>query len=400
MPYIAFVIICLGIHILTNIDMFVKKDNIPAIKAYRAFVIAVGVYYLSDILWGIFESNKLSTALYFDTIVYFFLLGLTIFLWTDFVVRFLEGDKRFATALKVVGLLFFVGQSILLIINIFYPILFTVDEQCVYEPKPSRDVMLYIQIGMYVLTIIYSFIYTLTRKVEKFRRYIAVSLFSSVMVVCIIAQLTNSYLPLYSAGCMIGMVILDTLALSDTKERFKVAYQETKKKNIEGKAILAETKVLAYSDSLTGVKNRHAYVDVEEKFDDLIGRDSCNDFAIAVFDINGLKRVNDTEGHDAGDRFIKEAVKIIGQCFPFDTIYRFGGDEFVCVLEGENYKNRQKYMGNFVKIIDTNAEKGKITIASGISSYRKGYDNTYRSVFNRADKLMYACKEYFKEHHQ
>ena len=398
MPYSAFVIVALVIHILTNIDMFVKKDNIVAVKQFRVFVIVIALFYITDILWGIFESNKLSVPLYVDTIIYFIMMGAIVLSWTMFVTKYLEGNKVFSEIIKWTGIAFFTAQIVLLIINVFKPILFNVDSNSVYTAYGARNVMLYAQIGLYAIVTLYSIIYTIVRKVRVFRRYIAISLFSIVMITCIAIQLGDPYIPLYSIGCLIGACILDTFGLSDTKERFKNAYQETSKMNEENKERLGQMMTIAYTDPLTGVKSRHACVEEEIRIDKLIATHKLNDFAIVVFDLNGLKNINDTYGHEAGDRFIIEAVKIITTCFPFETIYRYGGDEFIAILEGKDAQNRQQYHNNFMDMVDENAKKDGITISSGMSKYRKGVDNTFKAVFYRADKMMYSRKEFLKEH--
>jgi diguanylate cyclase (GGDEF)-like protein len=155
---------------------------------------------------------------------------------------------------------------------------------------------------------------------------------------------------------------------------------------------------LANTDTLTGVKSRHAFVEVEEHFDNLIAKNNCDDFAVIVFDLNGLKEINDTQGHDAGDAYIKSAVKLISYFFPFDNIYRFGGDEFVVILEGKEMETRKKKHIAFMDKVDDYArfENGPI-VSSGMSNYQKESDNTFKAVFKRADKMMYSRKEYLKE---
>ena len=117
MPYSAFVIVALAIHILTNIDMFVKKDNIVAVKQFRVFVIVIALFYVTDILWGIFESNKLSVPLYVDTIIYFVMMGATVLSWTMFVTKYLEGNKVFSEIIKWTGIAFFTAEIVLLFIS-------------------------------------------------------------------------------------------------------------------------------------------------------------------------------------------------------------------------------------------------------------------------------------------
>ena len=100
MPYSVFVGVALAIHIFTNIDMFIKKDNVVAIKQFRLFLISIALFYTTDLLWGIFDESKLRIPLYVDTVIYFIMMGATIFFWTGFVIRYLEGNKLFSNILK------------------------------------------------------------------------------------------------------------------------------------------------------------------------------------------------------------------------------------------------------------------------------------------------------------
>ena len=124
--------------------------------------------------------------------------------------------------------------------------------------------------------------------------------------------------------------------------------------------------------------------------------DLINNFSVVVFDINGLKQVNDTLGHQAGDKYIKDCYKIITDIYGDNKIYRFGGDEFVTVLEDEEYEKREELLNKFNEIIDKNLTEDKPVLSTGMSDFDRDNDNTYRYVFVRADKLMYDRKEYLK----
>ncbi|MBP5216238.1 MAG: GGDEF domain-containing protein [Bacilli bacterium] len=397
MPYSVFVIVALTIHILINIVTFIKKDNVAANKQYRMFVVAIAAFYLTDILWGIFESNKNSVALYVDTIIYFLMMGATIWFWTHFIVNYLEGNKAFSLILRVVGALFFLAEVVLLIVNIFVPTLFSINENAVYTAYPTRDIMLWLQIGMYALITIYCVVFIISKKVTNYMRYIGISLFGAVMIACIAVQLGDPYIPFYSIGCLIGVCILSTFALNDSKEALRNVLQEKEKLNEAVGEKLDEVLTIAYRDPLTGVKNRYAYVEAEEKYDKLIEEKRIESFSVAVFDLNNLKNTNDSLGHDAGDALLVEATKLITSHFHTENIYRFGGDEFVAILEGEEQNQAKEKYDAFLKLIDENAASGGAVIASGIARFKPDTDNTLRAVFYRADKMMYARKEYLKE---
>ena len=121
------------------------------------------------------------------------------------------------------------------------------------------------------------------------------------------------------------------------------------------------------------------------------------DFAVAIFDVNWLKKVNDSLGHECGDILIKSAAEAIKHTFMADPIYRIGGDEFAVIIPGATAAsmNLQFQMLDLEidKINQTLEAPMKLAIARGYSIYDKTVDKAYRDVFVRADKDMYANKE-------
>lgn len=80
------------------------------------------------------------------------------------------------------------------------------------------------------------------------------------------------------------------------------------------------------------------------------------EFAVAVFDLNDLKKVNDTLGHEAGDQYVKDSCKFICQRFKYSPVFRIGGDEFVVILEGIDYEDREEILKGFEEDIDRISE--------------------------------------------
>ncbi len=397
MPYYLLSAVALTIHILINVDMFLKKDNIPYIKQYRFFLISIMVFYITDILWGLFDTFKLITPLYVDTFIYFLAVGATIFFWTIFVIRYLSSKKIYIVIMKLISFSFFITEIVLLIINCFNPIFFDIDSNCVYYALPAREIMFYLQVFMYALIALYSIIYILEKRNKDCRRYTTISLFGIIMIICIIFQIKQPLIPYYPIGCIIGVCMLNTYTVSEAKEKLKTEFDDAKEKFKENKEKLNEALSVVHLDPLTGVKSRYAYVEAEENIDKLIAKNEISDFALVVFDINGLKIVNDTLGHEAGDKYIKDSISLIKEFFPTEEIYRFGGDEFVAILTGDIFINRQKLIDDFMMKVDENNKCNLPVVSSGISRYKRNVDNTFRSVFERADKMMYQRKEYLKE---
>ena len=171
---------------------------------------------------------------------------------------------------------------------------------------------------------------------------------------------------------------------------------DAKRREIGYEAAIGTAIDLANRDSLTGVKNKHAYVNAEVQLDSAIANRGAGEFAIVVCDINGLKQVNDNQGHTSGDKFITDACSIICNIFNHSPVYRIGGDEFVVILKGSDYANRYELVRQFTQKQFENKKNGLVTMAFGLSEYNPDRDNRTQDVFERADNLMYENKTMFK----
>lgn len=161
----------------------------------------------------------------------------------------------------------------------------------------------------------------------------------------------------------------------------------------EIKHYIAYTKKLAYFDGLTMVSNRTAYVERIDRVDLSVP------FAVMVFDINGLKYVNDNHGHETGDEIIIGLAKILGSIFREEDIYRIGGDEFVVLLPDCDKEATIRLYESFPAALAEYNAKAELleplSVSKGIAFSDKKKDKAYRDVFNRADAEMYKDKKAF-----
>lgn len=167
------------------------------------------------------------------------------------------------------------------------------------------------------------------------------------------------------------------------------------KKDEEYARKLLAARDIANLDALTGVKNKHAYTDAESQMDALIEAGEVTDYAVAVFDLNGLKEVNDTKGHLAGDKFITTGCHLICNIFKHSPVFRVGGDEFVAIIQGEDYHNLTTLMKVLEKTNEEHIAEGKVVVAAGVS--RCHGDKKVSVVFKRADAAMYKNKKMLKD---
>ena len=110
-----------------------------------------------------------------------------------------------------------------------------------------------------------------------------------------------------------------------------------------------------------------------------------------------LKIVNDSKGHDAGDKYIQDACHLICNVFKHSPIYRIGGDEFVALLEGDDYSDRDGLVRLLEEERDKNVLTGGVVVSEGLDVFVAGSDADLDSVFARADKKMYERKKEIKK---
>ncbi len=158
-----------------------------------------------------------------------------------------------------------------------------------------------------------------------------------------------------------------------------------------------EATTIALTDPMTGVKSKHAFLLRQREFDEAIDAQTVEKFAIVVCDVNGLKVINDTLGHKAGDEYIMQASHMVCDIFQHSPVYRVGGDEFVAVLTDRDYLIRKELV---LALHDRSVEHigtKEVVISGGLADYRPGEDTCFHDVFERADALMYEEKQLLKE---
>ena len=157
----------------------------------------------------------------------------------------------------------------------------------------------------------------------------------------------------------------------------------------------------ANRDSLTGIRNKNAY-DTEAAKLQAEMDDGFSDFGIAMIDLNFLKKINDTYGHDKGNTSIARLCRIVCEVFEHSPVFRIGGDEFVVILKGSDFNNRESLVAQFEReVIGRSADESldpweRVSAAIGVGVCRKGTDIIVADVLRRADELMYHRKKEMK----
>ena len=381
MYYASIGMLSLAVLIIINFEILFfnqREKNRMTKSRYRHFLYGVIIYLISDVLWGILYGQRIIVLAYADTVLYFLSMVVSVLLWTRFVVMYLKNKKVFGKFLICAGWTITTYEIIVLIINFFTPIVFGFSEDKEYLPGKSRYVTLFIQMFLFIMTSAYSFfvMYKTAGDEKKHHRTIGVS--GIAMTIFIALQALFPLLPFYAVGCLLATCMIHSFVYKDETTKY------------------SNTRKLAYVDGLTGVKNKSAYLEKLQNLELQLEEGSNREFAVAVFDLNDLKTVNDTLGHDAGDKYIIDACKFICQCYKHSPVFRIGGDEFVAILTGTDYECRDEIMHYFNATIEKNQREGRVVVASGLGTYDPNKDESYNDVFRRADRNMYERKKELK----
>lgn len=162
---------------------------------------------------------------------------------------------------------------------------------------------------------------------------------------------------------------------------------------------------LAYTDELTGLSNRTAFrEDLEKRMepDRAAGRETILPTVVFMFDLNDLKKCNDTYGHDFGDRYIKMAAEVLKKLFAQDgQCYRIGGDEFCAWAPYTSQDKIDEKLLLLEKEIQELNNKGfvvTVSVAVGYAIYTENEDGGgLYSTMKRADAMMYERKQRYKK---
>ena len=162
---------------------------------------------------------------------------------------------------------------------------------------------------------------------------------------------------------------------------------------------MANMNNVAFTDHLTHVKNKTAYSRAILGLHEEMSHGPVK-FGLVMFDLNDLKHINDSYGHEHGDEYIVNSCRLICRVFKHSPVYRVGGDEFVALLTGGELENCHALIAELdaATAESASAEKPweRLSIAKG-AAYSTPNDTAPEDVFVRADRAMYADKRRIKE---
>lgn len=192
---------------------------------------------------------------------------------------------------------------------------------------------------------------------------------------------------------------LKGFTLSHQNSVLVAALQESNKelehKNDALHYALAKIEEVATKDELTGCFNRRYLMETLRKESAISSRD-YRPFTLLLIDVDHFKRVNDTYGHLMGDRVLAELAHTLRLTMrSMDTLARFGGEEFACMLPGTTLEEGGAFAERIRHVISTvsfalDCGRPTATVSIGVAQWHS--NETIESVIHRADQALYKAK--------
>ncbi|MCT0225266.1 GGDEF domain-containing protein [Synechococcus sp. CS-1328] len=152
----------------------------------------------------------------------------------------------------------------------------------------------------------------------------------------------------------------------------------------------------ATHDQLTGIPNRRLMADRCRDEDERASRHGTS-YCMAIFDADLFKSVNDTYGHDMGDRVLIELAAVLrGGMREYDLCARWGGEEFLALFVGSSAKTSLEIVSRLLQnvrnlTISADGQELRVTMSAGLAEHEPG--ETYVETFTRADAALYEAKQ-------
>ena len=190
--------------------------------------------------------------------------------------------------------------------------------------------------------------------------------------------------PLMREGTVIGFMGVDNPREHYSDPTLLSSIQFFISNSLDTKVQQEQLQYLSYRDTLTELYNRNQYMKVMAS----CARTPLEQVGAAYLDLNGLKEINDSYGHEAGDRMIRRAAQVLMRHFP-EQAYRVGGDEFVLIAPDIS---EPAFLKKIHTVQEEMQRKG-VSISTGALWEEKTDD--LEELLKHADQLMYAEKEKF-----
>lgn len=375
-------------------DIQRNKETGREEKAFRLLIAWVILFCLQDLVWGLCGSGIIpgNGVFFLSSTVFHASTVITTFFWLNYVLVYVMRDFRRGWVLLLLDGFIVLFQLVLLCINLFRPTIFYI-ENGIYYTAHLRPQAFMNQYMVYLISGAVALLYAITHKGEDRKRYTTVFLFAFAPILSGVFQLLYPDGPFYSMGYFLGCFMIHIFVVSRDREMILL-----KQHNIElrhSEEMIAQQIAISVTDELTGLFNRHAYEDDLRAF----GAGPLPEkFVYISADVNGLKNVNDTLGHGAGDELLRGAADCMRRYFsPYGKVYRMGGDEFAAMIEADEdaLKAIQTGLNECIRAWHGEIVK-ELAIAFGYLRRCEVPDMPLLEMVKTADIRMYRAKtEYY-----
>jgi two-component system cell cycle response regulator len=181
--------------------------------------------------------------------------------------------------------------------------------------------------------------------------------------------------------------------------RVTALHLQLARQRAELQALNQELTVLAGRDALTGLGNRRALEDDLERLEAQVSRYGHR-YCMALFDVDHFKSYNDAYGHPAGDTILRAvAAQLSGHARAGDTVYRYGGEEFLCIFPEQSLESgalaveRMRTGLEELAIPHSGNPRGVLTISAGMAVLERGQTRSSSEVLREADEALYRAKQ-------
>lgn len=252
--------------------------------------------------------------------------------------------------------------------------------------------LLFFVVVIVIMTVHEMLSHNFTRQVRINTICVTVILISTVLELAIF-RFGNKSTPIGSIGFLIYTIVMGVENVRRTRELIEQARESELYRK------------LAFTDELTGLPNRTAFredLDKRMKPDKVTGEGKILPTVVFMFDLNDLKKCNDTYGHDYGDQYIKMAADTLKKAFAKEgKCYRIGGDEFCAwapYTSSEEINQKLAFLEQEVRGLNDKGFVVTVAIAVGYATYDEGEDGSgLYSTMKRADAMMYERKQEYKK---
>ena len=362
---IVFCIVALMVGFIIEIYGLALRRNISSLKIDSGTAIMLGLFIMVSGIWVLTDSKTLAVF----TTDY----GGTLDKNTIIFISFLQHIIPTGNALRVIEGLFILNLSTFVVL-----IIFNLSKDFYFLLLMIHHTLLYILLIVGTVFCIRNFRNSKDRQERLLLRCVFLfMIFGGAALAVFLFGFRRLYVIIYG----VGFVILIWYMAQLTLHKILSNYNQSVKADLY--------KSMAYTDILTDIKNRNAFI--TEQYDRPVKKTTC----CIIMDINKLKWVNDTLGHSYGDELIRRSAKVVYDSFSdIGVCYRIGGDEFAVVCQDtdeSSVKNTLEKMNYLIAAANSGSEPA-ISLACG---YAFGSNDTdkFMDLFHRADKNMYLDKK-------